>query len=162
MGAGCAARVPEVFPVMKNSPLRPSLKPLERRTPLAPGTPRKRWRPPPALRRRVYRRSGGCCVMCLAKIGLSLERAHPALARGVFVRACAQIHHVLPVQHFPDLERCEANMVGVCAACHDEHERAIRRIPRSALPALVVARALAHEGGAVYMDRVYPAESEAA
>jgi len=82
----------------------------------------------------VYRRSAGRCIVC---------RERPAV----------QVHHVLPKSRFPQHALETDNLVGVCPGCHDEHERAHRRIRLDDLPAAVIAFARHHEPG--YLLRYY-------
>jgi hypothetical protein len=70
------------------------------------------------------------------------------------------VHHVLPVQTFPQWLDEARNLVGVCAPHHDEHERARRRIPWRALPEAVRAwvqdRMRDDRAVAVFVTRTYP------
>lgn len=77
-------------------------------------------------------------------------------ARGE-IEPVAHLHHVLPVNLFPEWELTRNNLVGVCPGCHDEHERAHRRIPFEALP-LEVRLFAQNAGGqeALYISRTYP------
>lgn len=102
---------------------------------LTRGTVKRRKTVPVTKRAKAYVRSGGRCVVC--------RRA-----------AATQLHHVLPVQRWPEHELDDRNMVGVCPGCHDNHERAHRRIGRHELPWDVVAFVLPLE--AAYFDRTYP------
>lgn len=149
--------------------LRPtaSLAASRRAAPLRPGQRKRRARVPAKMRARVYQRSGGVCVACAALRGLEASALPSARARRLLrqglARACAHIHHVLPVQTWPDLELVEDNMVGVCVECHDEHERAHRRIPRGALPRRAVMLAAAvGPAAADYVERTYAREGPTA
>lgn len=101
-------------PLKRSAPLARGDVQLQR-TPLKPG--RRKWRKTltDATKREVMQRSRGRCIVCGSKRML-------------------QRHHVLPVQRWPEYETTVENMVIVCAGCHDEHERARRRIPLAALP----------------------------
>lgn len=84
-------------------------------------------------------RSGQRCVQCEEK-------------------CFGQVHHVLPKRMFPDLVDDARNLVWMCAGCHDEHERAHRRLPLAKLP--TCAFELAAEVGdraLAYIQRTYPA-----
>jgi hypothetical protein len=106
--------------------------------------------------------------MCLHRLRVdpdepSAGAAVRLLLRRRLVGRATELHHVLPVQHFMRWVRSSENLVGVCAGCHDEHERAHRRIPRAALPAATAAFCLAAgDAEAAYFDRVYPAAYGAA
>lgn len=102
---------------------------------------KRRAKIPTAVRARVKARSRGKCIAC--------DTYPPA--------PIDQLHHVLPVRDFPELEWTEDNLVGVCVGCHDEHERAHRRIPWRRLPPC--ARELVDKVGVaaqVYAERTYP------
>jgi hypothetical protein len=96
------------------------------RKPLNPGTPKVRKVIATSTRSRVAARSGGKCIVCYYHADPDVLSPGP--------RRMAHLHHVLPVQTWPEYETEERNLVGVCAPCHDEHERAHRRIPFAALP----------------------------
>lgn len=107
------------------------------RKPLSPGTPKVRTPIPTATRAVVYKRSRGKCIMCPSRID--------------------HVHHVLPVQSHPKWDTEVLNLVGLCAPCHDEHERWHRRIPLASLP--IEVRLFAQNAGpqeAIYLHRNYP------
>lgn len=84
-------------------------KPLKR-------APRKtRAKLPPSTLKAVSKASRGRCVVCGTKRAL-------------------QRHHVLAVSRWPQYETEALGMVLVCAGCHDNHERAHRRIRYGELP----------------------------
>ncbi len=101
-----------------------------------PSNAPKGGRVPAPARKAAFARTHGACITCSAR--------------------AAQVHHVLPRNKWPHLAKLAANLVGICAACHDEHERAHRRIPRALLPAAALALAEA-EGLTWYIERTYPA-----
>lgn len=115
----------------------------------------------PYVRGRAFGRSHGLCVMCLHRAGARVDQMSTAalrhLARTDQVRRAVQLHHVLPEGKWPHLAKLATNLVGVCVACHDEHERAHRRIPIAALPGCAIALA-EREGLGWYLDRTYPTE----
>ncbi len=93
------------------------------------------------MRHRVYARSDFRCVCGCG-------------------RACTALHHVLPVQRWPELELIEANMVGMAnMPCHLAHENAQPRLPYERLPqcALDLARETGPDAVA-YIERTYPRE----
>lgn len=115
---------------MKRSTLKRRTSPLKRAA-------RKARVSHTGARREALRRSRGRCIVCGAR--------------------AAQGHHVLPVQRFPELTACAANIVGVCEGCHARHESAHRRIRWNELPACAVTLAYATSGAAaVYLERTYP------
>jgi 5-methylcytosine-specific restriction endonuclease McrA len=157
-------------------------KPLARRTPLLPnphkvrefqrklrdpagreGTSRSASQPlrrsagkrrpsvPPEVRRRVRARSGGRCIVCA-------WRGKPRAGKA------RHLHHVWPVQKFPDLALVEDNLVGACEDCHFSHEYAPdKRIPREALPACVHALyERLPEPARLYFEKTYPLARAAA
>lgn len=136
------------------------------RKPLGRGTPKKRVSVPAGVRNKVRTRSGGWCVACLARNGIfatngNLPREYrvPTRIMGARgdIRPIAHLHHVLPVEKWPEWVTERFNLVGVCAACHDEHERAHRRIPFEALPTEV--RLFVQNTGcpeAMYLHKTYP------
>jgi 5-methylcytosine-specific restriction endonuclease McrA len=67
------------------------------------------------------------------------------------------LHHVLPVRHFPELVNEVENLVAMCRPCHMNHESAFRRIYANELPACTVAL-VARLGGPyeVFFVRTYP------
>lgn len=128
---------------MKRSELRPDPDKVRdwiqrSRQPLKRTQRKTRAKLSPAKIREVNQRSRGRCIVCGSKRML-------------------QRHHVLPVQRWPQYETQGLNLVLVCAGCHDEHERAHRRIPYGSLPKSVRTwiRTL---GGreTLYMERTYP------
>lgn len=105
---------------MKRSPLKPDpakvrIWMLRSRKPLSRGKQKRRSQLPLETALAVSVRSRGRCVVCGSRRRL-------------------QKHHVLPVQHWPQYELEELNLVIVDAGCHDEHERAHRRIRWDELP----------------------------
>lgn len=78
------------------------------------------------------------------------------VGRGIFERA---LHHVLPERAWPEFVKLAANVVLVCAACHDEHERAHRRLALDQLPAesLSWLATVADGPAGVYLERTYAA-----
>lgn len=135
------------------------------RAPLTRGKRKVRRKIPIAVRNAVKARSHGRCVVCLHRLAaagvLNRERASRV----------AQLHHVWPVRLFPELEVEPWNLVGLCVGCHDEHERAHRRVPRDALPSETIA--LSQWPGAPadpavygvrlsYLERTYPLKDPAA
>lgn len=108
---------------------------------LSPGNRKIRQAVPSGMRNRVKTRSGGWCVACMAREGLyggKLDRKHRQTARWLGgrgdIRKLVHLHHILPVEKFPDYVVTEENLVGVCPPCHDDHERVNRRIPLEAIP----------------------------
>ena len=98
--------------------------------------------------------------MCLHRAGvpdvrkLSMRQLNDLVERGV--RASRILHHVFPEQKWPHLAKVEDNLVDVCQLCHDDHERAARRIPRAALPAVALELG-EREGLGWYVEATYPA-----
>lgn len=90
---------------------------------------------PAGARAAAYARTSGRCLMCPAR--------------------AVQVHHVLPRHRWPHLAKLAANLVGICPGCHDNHERAHRRIPRALLPAETLTLAES-EGLTWYIERTYP------
>jgi 5-methylcytosine-specific restriction endonuclease McrA len=140
--------------------------PLKRETRLKPGAPKERWRPPPAVRELVLRRSRGLCVQCVWRAGLNAEELTGAGARELRrrgVRRATHLHHVLPRQTFPRWERAPDNLTGLCDDCHMNHEfgpdRARHAVARGALPGCALALARAAGGAELaYLERTYPAD----
>lgn len=90
-----------------------------------------------AARSEALRRSGGRCIVCG-------ERA-------------VHGHHVLPVEKWPELAACAANIVGVCEVHHVLHHAAHRRIRFEELPVCAVTLAQSTSGAAaLYLERTYP------
>lgn len=128
---------------MKRSPLARKT-PLSRgdttltRTALAPGKRKTRKKMPPGVIPEVKRMSHGRCVCC-------------------GTRRALQRHHVLPVAKWPEHETEARNMVLACAGCHDEHERAHRRLRLTELPEPVIAFVRSRGGiESLYLDQTYP------
>jgi len=83
---------------------------------MIPNGPKKKYRSPyrqqkksirrqaVKKRRRLYREAGGKCQLCHCKVSGSK----------------VQIHHVLPIDHFPELGADMRNLMVVCPACHQE------------------------------------------
>lgn len=116
---------------------------------------------PGHVRARVLARTHGGCVMCLHRQLQTDVYAVTAATvrqqvRASLVNRATQLHHVLPQGKWPHLAKVEANLTAVCPFCHDEHERAHRRLPRCVLPPETIALAEA-EGLSWYIERVYPA-----
>jgi hypothetical protein len=69
-------------------------------------------------------------------------------------------HHVFPVRatliSFPELEKVADNVILLCPGCHDNHERAHIRVPRSKLPAATIALAEGHPERVRYLEDTYP------
>lgn len=62
-------------------------------------------------------------------------------------------HHVFSKARWPELIDVAANIIGVCADCHANHESAAKRLPRDAI---AVAEELASTPPMqAYLDRVY-------
>lgn len=130
------------------------------------GVQRRRATITPEVRNAVKKRSGGFCVVCLYRVGYPGGTVNlgdfltvRGLGRAGRIRRIAHLHHVLPVQSFARWELNPENLVGICAECHDEHERAHRRIPYTALP--VIVRLFAQNAGgqeSMYIHRTYPKE----
>lgn len=100
--------------------------------------------------------------MCLFREGLNPNAPPPQEAverlRSVRLLQGTHIHHVLPVQRWPELELEEDNFMPLCPPCHDLHERAVVRVPRAALPesSVKLARRVG-EPAPYYIERTYPA-----
>jgi hypothetical protein len=115
------------------------------RKPLARGKPKPRLVIPDDVKRQVRARSKGRCIVCLFDGKPKAGRAE-------------HLHHGLPkgVHGWPHHAKKAENLMGICAKCHDLHERAIRRIPRAALPACFVEFCKRLGGRAeAYIDRTY-------
>jgi 5-methylcytosine-specific restriction endonuclease McrA len=105
---------------------------------LRPSTPKRRPKLPGAVRQAALKRSRGRCIVCGERQRL-------------------QAHHVLPVREWPELTAVESNIVGLCAGCHDNHERAHRRIRWHELPECAITLAYSTSGAAaVFLERTYP------
>jgi 5-methylcytosine-specific restriction endonuclease McrA len=89
----------------------------------------------------VNRRQGWACLVC--------DETHA-------IRPM-HMHHVLPQSQWPEHDQQPFNLVAICAGCHDNHERAHRRIRYDELPEQVRTwiRTL---GGreTLYTERTYP------
>jgi 5-methylcytosine-specific restriction endonuclease McrA len=108
------------------------------RTAIKPGKRKTRQKMPPGVAAEVKRLSRGRCVRCGTRRGL-------------------QRHHVLPVAIFAEYETEALCMVLACAGCHDEHERAHRRLRMAELPPRVLAWAMSRGGReSLYVQRTYP------
>jgi 5-methylcytosine-specific restriction endonuclease McrA len=132
--------------------------PLKRETRLAPGKRKQRAKVPQTIRDKVRRRSSGACVVCLfdARQRGDTRRVAQMLFTGHVARI-EDLHHALPVRDYPQLELEPDNLVGVCRAHHDLHERAHRRIPWAALPECAITLAYSTSGAAaVFLERTYP------
>lgn len=113
---------------------------------------------PANVRAAAIARSHGACVMCLHRANLEVIRpaAVQALLRRRAVRSAKQVHHAFPRQTWPELTHELANLVGVCAGCHDEHERAHRRLPWAVLPPETIALAAGDDKRRSFLERTYP------
>jgi 5-methylcytosine-specific restriction endonuclease McrA len=134
---------------------------LERRSTLKPGKRKRRWSPPAWMRRAVLERTSGACAACLARAGANpydTATAHVRRwLRAGLVRRAVHLHHCLPRERWPEHERDADNLVGVCAECHDDHERANARIPHEAVPRCALALAAAAGAAeADYIAKTYP------
>lgn len=140
---------------------------MRRNSPLAPGRRKARPKVPDDVRAAVKDRTDGLCHLCLHELGYVVPVVGGAASgparrlrerRGA--RRIVHLHHVLPVQSFPDLTAEPWNLLGLCLDHHFRHEGAARsgtqRIPRAALPPETLA--LADDDGprAVYIERTYP------
>jgi 5-methylcytosine-specific restriction endonuclease McrA len=114
---------------------------LKRTKGLKRSAPKPKARIPHNVRRAVMRRQGWTCLVC----------GFLSLRDGV------QMHHVLPQQTWPEYDENPFNLVAICPGCHDNHERAHRRIRYDELPEQVRTwiRTL---GGreTLYVERTYP------
>jgi 5-methylcytosine-specific restriction endonuclease McrA len=127
---------------------------LKRSTPLksatgwsamdTPRTPLKRTKRKKSVwlsahaRQTAWARSGARCTVCHKWASL-------------------QIHHVLPKSQWPEHAHAIDNLVAVCAGCHDNHERAHRRIRYEELPEQVRTWVRTLGGREeIYMERTYP------
>lgn len=152
-------------PLKRTAPLARSGQPLARRTPLGRGNghlarsnpqtgrkasaglkrsaPKVKAPIPKAVREHVYAREEGKCIKCRRVVG-----------RGLFERA---LHHVLPEREWPEYVKFRTNVVLVCAGCHDEHERAHRRIAIGDMPleVLLWIATLPDGPALVYLERTY-------
>jgi hypothetical protein len=108
-------------------------------------TNRRRATPRDAVRAARVR-SQGCCVQCGAPETNPRRWPHHP-------------HHVFPVRaafdSFPELEGEPANIILLCPGCHDNHERAHRRVPLAKLPPETVALAVGHPDRQRYLERTY-------
>jgi 5-methylcytosine-specific restriction endonuclease McrA len=116
---------------------------LKRTKGLKRSAPKPKARIPHNVRRSVYRRQNWCCVACGMSVLTALSRL--------------DLHHVLPQQTWPEHGQQPFNLVAICPGCHDNHERAHRRIRYDELPEQVRTwiRTL---GGreTLYVERTYP------
>lgn len=101
--------------------------------------------------------------MCLHLAGHNTLPDAPScalLASEGRLRRGTQIHHILPVERFPELELEVANMLGTCVWCHENHTNAARRFPRAIFPcglAMLTGPAYPNLLAAVaYLNRTYP------
>lgn len=115
---------------------------------LKPGRRKRKASLTKGLRARVLRRSEGLCVACVCE----LRRAGKPLTAAM---RAVQLHHVLPEQHWPEHAKAEDNLVGVCVRHHARHESAFERLPRGALPE-VVLRYAEQAGAYWYIEQTYP------
>jgi hypothetical protein len=134
------------------------------RTALKSGRRKRRPPIPEAVRLTVVRRSHGACLVCLLDYtstpgALSPRRIGALVAQGVIGRA-EQLHHLLPVREWPRWLKAPDNMVALCEACHDRHERAFRRLRWEWLPEgcrlFLMAVADADGTAWAYLARTYP------
>lgn len=124
-------------PLKRGTPLARGTATLSRATPLRPGERKRRPKVSDGQRLAAFRRTGKRCAVC----------GH---------RHQLQAHHVLPVRLWPELANLADNMMGLCAGCHDAHERAARRIRWAELPECAITLAYATSGAAaVYLERIY-------
>lgn len=129
---------------MKRSPLKADPQKVRawrerQRSALTRRVPRKRREPISAyVRREAFARSNRKCIVCKRRVQL-------------------EIHHVLPVRQWPELTADVRNLVGICSACHANHEAAARRVRWDELPPCAITLAQMTSGAAVvYMERTYP------
>lgn len=116
------------------APLPRSKAPLRRKTRLRPSR-RQKAILRPETRAAAFARSGGRCVRC--------------------GKRATQAHHIWPRQRWPKLVDVAENVVGLCQRCHERHELAVERLPRSCLPDC--ATGLVVDGRmASYIERTYP------
>lgn len=116
----------------------------------------------PEVRARARARSGGLCVWCLYRAGvtdvrkLTDRQLQDLVDRGV-VRASRILHHVLRKEKWRHLAEVEANLVCVCKECHDDHEFTPGlQMPRAALPQESIDLAES-EGLSWYIEETYAA-----
>lgn len=92
-------------------------------------------------------RSRSRCVVCGTKEQSTDWPHHP--------------HHVFPVNgplhSWPELWDEPANIILLCPGCHDNHERAHKRVPRAKLPPETIALAVGHVDRQIYLEDTYPA-----
>jgi 5-methylcytosine-specific restriction endonuclease McrA len=114
---------------------------LKRTKGLKRSAPKPKARIPHNVRRAIYRRQDFRCLVC--REGLWALGFH--------------VHHVLPQSKWPEHDQQMHNLVAICVGCHDNHERAHRRIRYDELPEQVRTwiRTL---GGreTLYVERTYP------
>lgn len=145
-------------PLRRNTPLARSGGRLARSNPARQGqggsdkpraqiarkAPKRKATIPAKVREAVYARDEGRCRRCGRKVG-----------RGLFERA---LHHVLPEREWPEFVKVAANVVLMCTGCHDEHERAHRRLQFHELPGDTMRWIAGLPDGpiSVYIERTYP------
>jgi 5-methylcytosine-specific restriction endonuclease McrA len=112
---------------------------LKRSTPLKRMPPKSKARIDSKIRSVVWKRQERRCVAC----GVRVLRP--------------QIHHVLPQSQWFEHAHDPRNMVAICPGCHDNHERAHRRIRYDELPEQVRTwvRTLGGREN-MYLERTYP------
>jgi 5-methylcytosine-specific restriction endonuclease McrA len=93
--------------------------------------------------------------MRLRTLGFSQNRCVVCDTNGAWVPL--QLHHVLPQSQWPEYDQWPDNLVAVCPGCHDNHERAHRRIRYDELPEQVRTwvRTLGGREN-MYLERTYP------
>jgi hypothetical protein len=139
---------------------------VKRNSPLAPGRRKVRPRVPDAVRAEVKQRTHGLCHLCLYRLGYRLPVAGGAATEPVRqlphrrgAKRIAHLHHVFPVERWPELAKLSANLIGLCHDCHFGHEYPgckPTRIPRAALPPEAIALAAGNGPRLNYLERTYP------
>lgn len=93
----------------------------------------------------------------------ALERTKGRCAAPRCRQKAKQVHHLLPQREWPSLAKEPANLVGVCHNCHADHENALKRFPRSCIPAALWSLAaeappgkLTGTAALAFLDRTYP------
>ena len=141
---------------------------VKRNSPLSPGRRKVRPRVPDKVRAEVKRRTHGRCHLCLWRLGFLVgsEPAPGIRAELLMPRTAARwaprivhLHHVFPVERWPELAKLSANLIGLCHDCHFSHEYPgckPTRIPREALPAEAIALASGDGPRLNYLERIYP------
>ena len=112
-----------------------------RRTALKRSTTGKPKAIDPDVMIEVYCRDHGECIVCHQPVHYPMP---------------ATFHHAAAKSRHPGLLNEPANVVLVCVACHDRHERAYRRIRVSELPLETVAL-FEREGLQDVLQRYYAA-----